>query len=422
MEKQEKKNASPADQTGPSGTSRKSLKIILPLLVLIIAIAVALYISSTAPKAQRTLPVRETPLVKTIYARHSSQRIVVPAMGSVIPAREITLKSQVAGNIVKINPRFTEGGYLKTGEKLLKIDDQDYRLAVTEQHSAIVNAEYSLKLELGRQDVAKREWELLGGDDSSKAPDSELALRKPHLEKAQADVASARAAMKRAELDLARTTVRTPFNCIVRTKKVDLGSHVSSQDQLAELVGTDMYHVRASVPIDRLKWISIPHGRDDHGSKVLIIYGNGTGYERRGSVVRLLADLEEEGRMARILIAVKDPLDLKSPENNRPPLLIGEYVRVEIEGPELDGVVALPRSAMREGRSIWIADEDDTLDIRRMDILWRGEETVLIKNSLADGERIIVTDLSTPIQGMKVMVSKPADTSAVKTPEPKIQQ
>ncbi|MBW2673781.1 MAG: efflux RND transporter periplasmic adaptor subunit [Deltaproteobacteria bacterium] len=422
MEKQKPTNTPPTDQTVSSGGGQMGKKIVLPLLVLVIAVVAALYIGSTAPKARRTPPVREAPMVETLLARHTSQRVVVPAMGSVIPAREITLKSQVTGDIVKINPRFTEGGHLKAGEALLKIDDQDYRLAVVELHSAVVSAEYALKLELGRQDVAKREWELLGGNASQKVPDSDLALRKPHLEKAQADLVAARAAMKRAELDLARTTVRAPFNCIVRTKKVDLGSHVSSQDELAELVGTDEYRVRASVPVDRLKWISIPRGGDDQGSKVRILYGNGTGYERRGTVVKLLGDLEDEGRMARIMIVVGDPLNLTSPESARPPLLIGEYVRVEIEGPELEGVVVLPRSALRDGRNIWIAGDDDTLDIRPMDIVWRGEETVLIKNSLADGERIIVTNLSTPIQGMKVMVSEPVDTNALTTQDPKKQK
>lgn len=408
MEKQGQTNAPLAGRTG--------LKITLPILIIVVALAAALYIGSTAPKARRTPPLRETPLVEVLTVRHSSERVIVPAMGSVIPAREITLKSQVAGNIVRINPRFEEGGHLKAGEQILKIDDQDYRLAVAEQHSAVVSAEYALKLELGRQDVAKREWELLGGA-SQKAPDSELALRRPHLEKAQADLAAARAAMKRAELDLARTTVRAPFNCIVRTKKVDLGSHVSSQDQLAELVGTDQYRVRASIPVDRLKWISIPSGGNDRGSKVRILYGNATGHERSGTVVKLLGDIEEEGRMARILITVTDPLNLTSPESPRPPLLIGEYVRIEIEGPELDGVVALPRSALRDGRDVWIMRDDDTLDIRPVDIAWRGETAVLVRNDLRDGERIIMTGLSAPVQGMKVMVNEPAGTPAVTTPD-----
>ena len=419
MERQERTNESQADQTKPSGPRRKNLKVVLPLLVLVAAVVVALYIGSTSPQARRIPPVRQASLVETLTARHTSQRVTVPAMGSIIPAREITLKSRVTGDIIKINPRFTEGGHLKAGEEILKIDEQDYRLIVAEQRSQVVSAEYALKLEMGRQDVAQREWELLGGGAPHTALDSELALRKPHLEKAQADVTAARAAMQQAELDLARTTIRAPFACIVRTKNVDLGSHVSLQDQLAELVGTDTYRVQASVPVDRLKWISIPRSGNDQGSKVRIIYGNGIVYERKGVVTKLLGDLEEEGRMARILIDVDDPLNLNSPKSTKPPLLISEYVRVEIEGPSLEDVIALPRTALRDGGNIWIAASDDTLDIRSADIVWRGEELVMIKNSIADGERIIITDLSAPIKGMKIMVNNPVDAT---TPAPNKQQ
>jgi RND family efflux transporter MFP subunit len=270
---------------------------------------------------------------------------------------------------------------------------------------------------MGRQDVAKREWELLNKGVPHNPLDSELALRKPHLEKAQADLEAARAALQRAELDLARTVVRAPFNCMVRTKNVDLGSRASSQDQLADLVGTDQYLVRASVPVDRLKWIVIPSGGKDQGSKTRIFYGNASGSERKGTVVRLLGDLEEEGRMARILIAVDDPLDLDSPDQTRPPLLIGEYVRLEIEGPELNDVVVLPRAALRDGTYVWVIGDGDTLDIRSVDIAWRGEEAVLVRNELRDGERIIMTGLSAPVQGMKVMVNTPTGETSASRPD-----
>ncbi len=399
----------------PSG--RKTLKIALPIAVLIVAVAIALYLGSTSPKAHRTPPVREVSLVEVLPAQHTSHQVIVTAMGSVIPHREITLKSRVTGDVIRINPRFTEGGHLKEGEDILRIDDQDYRLALAEQRSAVVNAEYALKLELGQQDVAKREWEVLQGTISAESLDSELALRKPHLEKARADLDAAEAALKQAELDLSRTVVRAPFNCIVRTKNVDLGSRVSSQDALAELVGTDEYRVRASVPVDRLKWIAIPRAEGVEGSKARILYGNGAGYERTGNVVKLLGELEEEGRMARILITVDDPLDLEHPESTRPPLLIGEYVRLEIEGPQLDGVVALPRSALRDGKQIWIMSDDGTLDIRKVEIAWREEQIVLVNGGIADGERIVITDLSTPAPGMKVITASQADGASGPSPK-----
>ncbi|MBW2405898.1 MAG: efflux RND transporter periplasmic adaptor subunit, partial [Deltaproteobacteria bacterium] len=44
--------------------------------------------------------------------------------------------------------------------KILQIDPKDYELALARKQSAVTDAEYALKLELGHQTVAKREWDL----------------------------------------------------------------------------------------------------------------------------------------------------------------------------------------------------------------------------------------------------------------------
>jgi RND family efflux transporter MFP subunit len=329
-------------------------------------------------------------------------------MGTVIPAREIVLKSRVSGEIVATHPEFVEGGFLRKGAKVLQIDPEDYELTVIQKQSQVADARYALKLEQGHQDVAKREWELLNGQKPAKESDVELALRKPHLEKAEADLEAAEAELKQARLDLARTTVRTPFNSIVRTKSVDLGSQVASQDQLAELVGTDEYWIQVSVSVDRLKWITIPRRNEKRGSRVRIIYGNEseTPYVRSGKVVKLLGDLETEGRMARILVSVVDPMDLKTPGTKRPPLLIGEYIRVEIEGRELRDVVRVPRTGLRDNSRIWVAGDDGRLHIRNVDIAWRDPQTIFLRSGLREGERLIVSDLAAPVEGMVIRIEQ----------------
>ena len=82
------------------------------------------------------------------------------------------------------------------------MDARDYELAVTQKQSQVVNADYNLKLELGHQEVAKREWSLLNGSKPAKSSDLELALRKPHLDKAKADLAAAKAELKQAKINL----------------------------------------------------------------------------------------------------------------------------------------------------------------------------------------------------------------------------
>ena len=211
--------------------------LIVCVIILALGIAGAGYIRKTAPRAQKRPPQRTIPLVRTQPLVKNSHQVRVAAMGSVVPAREITLKTRVAGEIQSIHPEFVEGGLIRSGEKILKIDDEDYRLAITRQESAVVDAEYALKVEMGYQDVARREWSLLNPGQSVDGQDAELALRKPHLAKAQSDLVAARAELEQARLNLARTDVAAPFNAIVREKHVAVGSQVSTQDALAELVG-----------------------------------------------------------------------------------------------------------------------------------------------------------------------------------------
>ena len=389
---------------------RIALKALLPLLILVVAIAGASYINATSPTAGKKQPAKEAPLVQIETVNRSSETVIVPAMGTVIPAREIALKTRVSGEIVAIHPDFMEGGFVKKEAQLLRIDPEDYKLAVEEEQSQVINATYELKLELGQQKVAQREWELLNGETPTGARDSELALRKPHLEKAKADLAAAQAVLKQARLNLARTALSTPFNSIIRAKNVDLGSQVSINDQLAELVGTDEYRIQVSIPVDRLKWITIPRKNGDKGSEVRISYGNDleTPDERTGTVIKLLSDLEAEGRMARVLVSVKDPLNLKTPKAKHSPLLIGQYVRVEIQGRELDDVFRIPRAALRDNTKVWICGDDGRLYIREVDIVWRDTQTVLVKTGVKEGEHLIISDLAAPVDKMYLRIAQPS--------------
>ena len=176
------------------------------------------------------------------------------------------------------------------------------------------------------------------------------------------------------------------------------------QAYLAELIGTDVYWIQASIPVDRLNWITIPRQPTETGSKARIFHRND--YEHSGTVIKLLGDLEQEGRMARVLIEVRDPLGLRQKEKAQLPLLIGEYLRLDISGRQLDNVYRIPRTALRDSNRIWVASSKDTLKIRDVDILWRDSETVLFRDGLQPGDRLIVSELPTPVDGMAVQIAR----------------
>jgi RND family efflux transporter MFP subunit len=395
-------NMLPEKQPNPARSPRPIIRIVLSLVILGAGIGAASYLKNSAPRTKKRPPVKLSPTVLIQTVKPSSYQIIVTAMGTVIPAREVVLKSRVSGEIVEIHPEFTEGGFLKKDMRIIQIDPQDYELALARKRSTVTDAEYALKLELGRQAVAKREWELLNQGKAALDMEKELALRQPHLDKVRAGLSAAEAELKAAMLDLERTHITLPFNAMVRSKSVDRGSQVTPQEPLAELVGTDAYRVQASLTVDRLEWIDVPVQTGDHGSKAQIIYGRGN--ECSGKVIRLLGDLAAEGRMARILVEVADPLGLNSSNQNRTPLLIGEYVRVKILGRKLDNVFQIPRTALKDNSSIWIVGENQTLEIRKVRAVWRDADVVLLKDGLKPGERLIVSDLSAPVEGMAVRV------------------
>jgi len=385
-----------------SGLRGKGVRFILCLLIIAIGVVGANYLTSSAPKTRRRPVVKMTPLVRVIPVYPATHSVMIQAMGTVIPARELVLKSRVSGEVVATHPDFSQGGFLKKRTKILQIDDADYQLALAQNQSALVNARYALKLEQGRQEVAKREWGLLNGNKEAVEEDNELALRRPHLEKVRADLKAAEASLQQSKLDLDRTRIYAPFNAIIRATHVEVGSQVAPQNSLAELVGTDEYWIQVSIPVDRLQWITIPSSHKEEGAAARILYR--TGAACTGKVTKLLADLEPDGRMARLLVSVKNPLGLKKPHDHQPPLLIGEYVRVDIKGKQINGVYRIPRTALRDNTHIWIVGEDNTLQVRNVETLWRDADTVLLKKGLQPGERLIVSDLSTPIGGMALRI------------------
>jgi RND family efflux transporter MFP subunit len=378
---------------------RKSIIATICIILLAGALIANIIIVKTAPKAEKKRPPKTAALVETQLLEASNETVLLELTGTVIPAEEVMLRAQVSGEIISMNPDFIEGGMLAKDEELLTIDPIDYELTLAAAKSAMVKAQFDLKLEMGRQDVAKREWELLKTDDASET-EKELALRIPHLAASKAALEAAEASLEKAGINLARTRIHAPFNAVVLDRNVNIGSQASLQDVLAKIVGTDAYWVVVSIPLDRLRWVAIP------GSTAKVVSNGGA--IREGRVIKLLGDLEEKGRMARLLVEVEDPLCLAPANAGKKPLLLGEYVRTEIRGSELEGVYAIPRNALHEDKFIWVA-ADGKLDIREVEVLWRDANQTLVRDGIANGEQLIVSDLTTPIQGMDVNTgSKPA--------------
>ena len=201
-----------ADHEQPEPLSRrmKLLTALLCLLVLGAGAALAAYFLATRPTPPQRPPVPLSPLVEAMPVRSGPAHIVIHAMGTVVPARETSIRAEVPGTVRQMSADFEPGGVVAAGKSLLRLETEDFQLAALTRKAALEQAKADLALERGYQEVARHEWEILSREgQATGSPD--LALRKPQLAQARARLLQAEAGLAQAELDLRRTTVTAPF-------------------------------------------------------------------------------------------------------------------------------------------------------------------------------------------------------------------
>lgn len=403
----------------PSRT-RQILRVITPLLILGGGIGLASLLFASREEPEKSDPDQKAVLVETRTVERDKHRVDVEAQGTVVPARQVQLNPQVSGRLVDVHDNLQTGGLIRKGETLAQIDRSDYALTVEQRETDLAEAKANLDIEQGQQVIAKEEWELFQQQVESADIDSSLALRKPQLQQARVGVEAAEANLKQAQLNLSRTTVEAPFNAVVRDESTEIGQLVNAQSSLATLVGTDKFWVRVSIPVERIPDISIPGVNSNDGSPVQIQYSIGRkSIEREGRVLRLQSDLDPQGRMARVLVTIDDPLQLEKLDDDQKtdptagtrgiPLLLDAYVDVHIRGRRTEPLVEVPRQAIRNGDQAYIVDENDTLEIRTVDIVARRSETLLVRSGVEDGDRLVMSPIASPIKGMSLRTKSTDD-------------
>ena len=362
-------------------------------------------LKASAPEAQKRQPRAMQVLVNIEPLIMANAGVRVEGMGLVVAAREVKLKAQVSGQVVEIAADFLEGQHVAAGTVLAQIEADDYELQLAQAQSTLELREAELELEMGFQRVAGREWQLLGESSDILAESSSLALREPQLKQAQAMQRSAQSAVDRARLDLSRTEIAVPFNAQVLEKSVEVGSLAGIGGDVAHVVSTDSFYVRVSIPVNRVPVLEIPGGE-------ALVSISGAESPMTGRIISLLGDLDPNGRMARVLVEVRDPLGLEPQNAGRAKLLLGAYVTVDLVGHEMPDTFLIPRETLRNGDHVWLRRADKTLEIRPVSVLWKNRDTVVIGEGLAAGEQLITSSLSFAADGMEVTVAGEAKSLA----------
>lgn len=380
----------------------KLFKWILPLLVLVAALAGGRYIVSQRPEAPQFQPPQVPVSIEAVRAAPEDYRIFIGSEGTVEPRTESTLIPQVSGKIVAISPTFRDGGFFEQGDVLVTLDPRDYELAIASAEAQVAQAESALEQELAQAEVVADDWRMLGRE----AP--ELGLRKPQIAAARATLASAQAQLERARTDLERTRIRAPYDGQVLEKSVDVGQFVSPGTVLARVYATDYVEIRLPLANHQLEFVDLPERfrgetaqRGTAGPEVVVKASIGRREWRwTGRVVRAEGAIDTRTRQLFVVAQVDDPYEPAA--EGQPPLRIGQFVQVEIEGSTLPGAFVLPRSALRDGDAVLVVDEENRLQRRQVRVAWTDDQHAVIVEGLAAGEVVNVTPLAVAADGTLV--------------------
>lgn len=393
-------------------------------IILIGSGGLAAFLVSLRPEPERTPPPSQVPFAVTAQVEAGEGAIPVFGAGTVRPRAEIDIAAEVSGKVVWVDPALLSGGRVREGQVLFRIDDVDYRSEVEKSRANVALQRVELLKTREEADVARTQYEQFkkrqadGGTSSEASP---LALWQPQLEAAEASLARDRATLAEAELHLARTAVTAPFAGVVRTESVDVGQFVAAGQGVARLYASDA--VEVVVPLSDGDAALIPglwnlragDGNRDVAARVVADYG-GRRYAWDGYVDRVEGTLDEQTRTLDVIIRVPGPFRAGTPEasgredgedgktngnGDGPPLLVGKFVDVELEGVAPDTYFKVRRPALRPGNEVW-ALRDEKVTIVPVTVLQRVDDEVYVTGALEPRQAVVVGGIQVATEGMAV--------------------
>lgn len=383
----------------------------------------------------------------------------VTGFGIVEPGRSWNAVAQVQGRIVELHPEFVRGGTILAGQEIARIDPEAYELAVAQAEANVrsgaaqiaeleANAEATRALlaierealelaerELNRQRqlaergqlaasaVETQQRSVLSQRSAVQSLENQLQLVPAQRDALQEALAVSEASLDQARLDLDRTRVVAPFDGRVATADADIGEFVSPGGRLGTLDGIataeidaqvnpqDMAQLSRLIVADRGNPFTPSNLAGERLSAKVRLNVAGFEPEWPARVERITDGVDPQTRAIGVIVSVDNPYALAR-VGERPPLIKGMFVEVELEGPVVEDVFVLPRRVIEAGR-IMVVDGAGRLAFADVEIAFaRDDIAVVFADALAEGTRIIVSALSPAIPGMLLAPERDSATEA----------
>jgi RND family efflux transporter MFP subunit len=289
--------------------------------------------------------------ISVIDAELGSYAAQISASGLVEPRYSLTITNQVSGEISRLSNQFESGKIVKKGHLLATLKNTELASLVASAKNTVASAELALNEEIRQGEQARAEWDASGFNE---APDSDLVLREPQRVAAQAELASAQAALLNAQNDVNNTKITAPFDALIVERLVSPGSYLSAGSDIGTLYSVD----RAEITIDlsNSDWLKLPDTNTLLNANwpvtIASIDDNATW---QGHILNVGLHIDETTRMRSLTIGLNKPLEQAWP------LIPGSFVSISLKGKPLDNLWRLPNTALSQKSEIWYLDADNRL-------------------------------------------------------------
>ena len=378
------------------------------------SVALAYYLVSLAPEPERSEPPPQIPFAQTGRVAAGSGAIPVYGAGTVRPSAEIDIAPLVSGSVVWMDPGFQSGGRIESGQPILRIDQADYLQRLREAEADLETRRVALYVAQERGAFARTEFEEYSRQQlEAGAPVGEpgpLALREPEIKAARAALHRAKVAIAGAELALSRTELRAPFDGYVRHESLDVGQFVAAGQPVGRLIAADA--VEVAVPLSDGNAAMIPGlwklraGDAERRVRARVTARfDDDRFAWKGYVDRAEVSIDEQTRTIDAIVRVPDPFSAGVPANGSggaPPLLVGKFVEVEIQGLAPESYFRVPRAALQPGNEVWTVTGDQTVSIVPVRVLQRVNDEAFVTGALEDGQPVVTGGLQFVTEGMIV--------------------
>lgn len=356
------------------------------------------------PEARKLDPTPNIVSVKAAKPLIKDYPIIISSNGSTSATTRSKLIAQVSGEITDITDQFANGADFKKGDLLLSIDKRNYMASVSSAKANLSQAQASFEAEQANAAQAQKDWTRLGYSGQP----NDRVLRKPQLNAAKAQLSAAKAALSKAQLDYSRTQIKAPYNGSVISKAVGVGQFVSIGSQLGEIFSNEGLEVQ--LPLNQEQYAQLdmtpqstsqlttkskPASQSTIKPKVTLFAElAGITHEWSAHIIRTDKAFDTTTRQLNATARIDNTIS-----NNGLELKIGQYVNASIQGRIVPQATIIPNSAIREGRYIFIL-ENDVLRRKDVNIVWQDNSNTIIENISPDS-LVVSTSLSGAVSGTK---------------------